>query len=280
MPYQRELDAALEGARRVRTPILEVYQGFQPIPDARAEIHLDIDRQTQEALLQLLTPQFVGDGFIAEEETPTLALANQSARPERRRLWIIDPIDGTRGFARKTGEFSVMIGFVDSGQPVVGVVLEPANERLTYAVRGGGCWRVDTTAGQPQRCRVSTVNELASATLVQSHRKDPAVPTRHAALLQPARVVETYSAGIKLARVARGEVDLYVNNYEAFHDWDICAGHVLVEEAGGKVTGLAGDGLRYGSPGAWQRQFLLATNGVLHGAAVARLAPMVVGGGR
>ena len=74
-----------------------------------------------------------------------------------------------------------------------------------------------------------------------------------------------------MARVARAEADLYVNNYEAFHDWDICAGNILVEEAGGTVTGLAGQELRYGLPGAWQRDGLLASNGRLHSAAVKAL---------
>jgi 3'-phosphoadenosine 5'-phosphosulfate (PAPS) 3'-phosphatase len=83
-------------------------------------------------------------------------------------------------------------------------------------------------------------------------------------------VIETHSAGIKLALVARGVADLYVNHYAAFHDWDICAGHILVEEAGGKVTGLRGEALHYGTPGAWQRSCLLASNGVLHAAAQAR----------
>jgi 3'(2'), 5'-bisphosphate nucleotidase len=91
--------------------------------------------------------------------------------------------------------------------------------------------------------------------------------------LAPARVIQTYSAGIKLAVVARGEADVYVNTYEAFHDWDVAAGHILVEEAGGKVTGLRGETLRYGLPGAWQRDGLLATNGRLHDPSLAALAP-------
>ena len=91
-------------------------------------------------------------------------------------------------------------------------------------------------------------------------------------LLQPAKVIETYSAGVKLALVARGEADVYANTYEAFHDWDICAGHILVTEAGGRVTGTAGQELRYGLPGAWQRHGLLATNGHLHDAALAVIA--------
>src|SRR5206468_2382783 len=93
-------------------------------------------------------------------------------------------------------------------------------------------------------------------------------PTGPVKTLNPAKVIETYSAGIKLALVARGEADLYVNTYDAFHDWDICAGQILVEEAGGKVSGLRGEELHYGLPGAWQRHGVLATNGILHSSAL------------
>jgi 3'-phosphoadenosine 5'-phosphosulfate (PAPS) 3'-phosphatase len=83
------------------------------------------------------------------------------------------------------------------------------------------------------------------------------------------RVIESYSAGLKLALVARGDADLYVNTYVEFHDWDIAAGHLLVEEAGGRVSGLGGETLRYGQPGAWQRHGLLGSNGLVHDAALA-----------
>jgi 3'(2'), 5'-bisphosphate nucleotidase len=260
-----ELQAALEAARRAGDIILEAYQRFEAIPDARADISTDADRRSQEAILSYLHAQFPGDALCAEEQTPTLASAAHTGP----RLWIVDPIDGTRGFAKKNGEFTAMIGFVKDGAIGVGVVLEPAARRLTYAVRGGGCWRRDGDA-EPVRCAVSATASLADATLTQSHSKrgETSGPVR---ALKPKTVRETYSAGLKLALVARGEVDLYVNTYTAFHDWDICAGHILVEEAGGRVTGLRGEDLRYGVAGAWQRHGLLATNTVLHDAALAGL---------
>src|SRR5262249_34907300 len=153
---------------------------------------------------------------------------------------------------------------------VVGVVLEPARSRLTYASRGAGCWRVDGDAAA-ERCSVSATDRLEEATLTQSHSKGPASPSRPVHVLGPRRVIETYSAGIKLALVARGEADLYVNTYEAFSDWDICAGHILVEEAGGAVTGLGGELLHYGGPPGSQQSGLLASNGRIHQAAAARL---------
>jgi 3'(2'), 5'-bisphosphate nucleotidase len=265
MPYEQELEAALEAARQAGEALREAYQNFKVIPNAPASISTDADRQSQEIILEYLREQFPGDAFCAEEATATLAAAAHTGP----RLWVVDPIDGTRGFARKNGEFSVMVAFVDQGRIGVGVVFEPAFGRLTCAVRGG-CWRHDGD-DEAVRCRVSEVSTLAEATLTQSRPSDPAKKSRVVAALGPKDVVQTYSAGIKLALVARGEAEVYVNTYDAFHDWDICAGHILVEEAGGTVTGLGGEALRYGLPGAWQKSGLLATNGRLHEEALKRL---------
>jgi 3'(2'), 5'-bisphosphate nucleotidase len=164
-----------------------------------------------------------------------------------------------------------MVAFVENGRPAVGVVLEPALDRLTYAVRGGGCFRRDKRDGAVTACRVTTTADLAAATLTQSRSREPGKRSRLVTALNPLRIVETYSAGIKLALVARGEADLYLNTYDAFHDWDICAGHILVTEGGGCVTGLGGQELRYGLPGAEQRHGLLASNGALHETALAKI---------
>lgn len=267
MNYEKELDAALEATERAGNAVLQQYEKFKAIPNAPADISTEADRQAQEIILQHLRHAFPTDAFCAEEATPTLAAAARIGP----RLWVVDPIDGTRGFARKNDEFSVMVAFVDQGTIGVGVVLEPAKGRLTYAVHGGGCWKRDGEAASPTPCQVSDVSELAASALVQSRSRDPGVPSGHVKAIGPARVVETYSAGVKLVKVARGEVEIYVNRYLAFHDWDICAGHILVEEAGGRVTGLAGETLRYGLPEAWQRHGLLASNGRVHDAALAAL---------
>ena len=267
MAYEQELEAALEAAEAAGQHIRAAYEAFEAIPDARADITTDADRQAQEIILRHLHGRFPDDALCAEEQTPTLAGRAHSGE----RLWIVDPIDGTRGFAQKNGEFSVMVAFVEGGRLAVGVVLEPATGWLTFAGRGGGCWCRGPAVPVAAPCRVSPTRDLHDALLVQSRSRKESAPTRQAQLLQPARVQETHSAGVKLARVARGEADLYVNHYANFHDWDIAAGHILVEEAGGTVTGLKGQAIHYGSPGAWQRVGLLASNGVLHPAALERL---------
>jgi 3'(2'), 5'-bisphosphate nucleotidase len=265
MDYQRELDVALEAAAKAADYLWTAYESFTPIPDAPATITTEADRRSQELILAHLAAAFPDDALCAEEATPTL----HTAKREGSRLWVVDPIDGTRGFAIKNGEFSVMIGLVAKGRVVVGVVAEPARTRVTYGRFGHGCW-VRTGTGLPHACHATKTEILADAVLVQSHATKGEVPWPVTAL-KPKKVVETYSAGVKLAMVARGEADLYVNTYANFGDWDICAGDLLVTEAGGTVTEIAGAPIRYGKPGNAQRGGLLATNGRLHVAAVGLL---------
>jgi 3'(2'), 5'-bisphosphate nucleotidase len=265
--YQRELASALEAAAKAGAYLLDAYARFEVIPDAPADITTDADRQTQDIIIEHLRRAHPGDAICAEETTAAAgAVAATGAR-----LWIVDPIDGTRGFARKNGEFSVMIAFADQGQLGAGVVYQPAAGRLTYASQGGGCWRRDGAAAEPSHCQVTLVAEVRECTLTQSRSRTPGKRSRWVEALEPARVVESYSAGIKLALVARGEADVYLNTYDAFHDWDIAAGHLLVTEAGGLVTGTDGTELKYGLPGAWQKHGLLATNGKLQQAALAKI---------
>src|SRR5438477_2686139 len=109
MHYNAELQAALDAAQKASTALLDAYSRFEVVPNAPASISTDADRQAQEIILGHLHRIFPKDALCAEEETATLAQAAHTGS----RLWIVDPIDGTRGFARKVGEFSVMVGFLD-----------------------------------------------------------------------------------------------------------------------------------------------------------------------
>ncbi len=269
--YGVELEAALEAARVASEYLRGAYADFQAIPDAPVNISTEADRQSQELILRFLSERFPADRLCAEENTSTLKDSTATGS----RTWVVDPIDGTRGFVMKTGEFSVMIGLLDGTTLAVGVVAEPALDRYTYATIGGGCW-VTTGESSPEACHVSSVSALADSTLIQSHMK-AGRPNPAADAVKPRRRTETYSAGVKLAMVARGEGDLYVNTYSNFKDWDICAGHLLVTEAGGAVTEVSGAAVHYGREKFAQKGGLLAANAVLHPLAVAALRDVPLG---
>jgi len=264
MSFDTELSVAVEAASRASEFIRKEYETFSVIPDAPVSISTHVDKASQKIILDFLHARFPTDALCAEE-----SIGGFDHIPRRgSRSWVVDPIDGTRGFAKKVGQFSVMIGLLIEGKPVVGVVAEPAQDRVTYARLGGGCWS-HTQDATAMRCRVSRRRE-GELFLVQSWTKRDQ-PSRPVALLKPARVIETYSGGVKLAMIARGEADVYPNTYETFYDWDICAGHILVTEAGGTVTDLRGEAITYQASDFSQHRGLLATNGQGHDDAVRKL---------
>lgn len=262
-----ELQIALEAAQIAGERIRTEYERFTPIPDAPADISTAIDLAAQELILSHLVKHFPNDAFCAEENTPGKTNAGSSPR-----AWVVDPIDGTRGFAKKNGEFTVMIGMLADGIPTVGVVLEPVTMTYTFAARGRGCWTRQGDA-PATRCRVREVADPSEAILVQSHSR-PGKPTRVAGILQPQSIREMYSAGLKMAWIARGLADVYINTYDNFSDWDICAGDILVSEAGGIVTGIRGEQIRYGQTGFRQKRGMIAANASIHPAIVQALAAM------
>ena len=125
--YAHELEVALDVIRRAGDEILRRYRSFERVEEAPADITTDADRASQKLILGALHDEFPEDGLCAEETSDRFE--TEAAGAER--FWVVDPIDGTRGFARKNDEFSVMIGLVEGGRPVVGAVLEPALDRLT-----------------------------------------------------------------------------------------------------------------------------------------------------
>src|SRR5262245_8908574 len=127
MKWSVELDAALSAAANAAEYVLKEYAAFTPIPDAPAAISTHADKAAQDLIVRELLGRFPADAVCAEESTATLAGIPRSGP----RCWVIDPIDGTRGFATKNDEFAVMIGFTVDGSPVVGVVIEPVAARTT-----------------------------------------------------------------------------------------------------------------------------------------------------
>lgn len=266
MKLDRELGVASEVILAAGAEIMRRYASFARIEDAPADISTEADRVSQTLILTRLKEAFPDDGRRGEESTPGLAGPGTSERE-----WIIDPIDGTRGFARKNDEFSVMVGLTERGHVILGLVYEPAIDRLTYAAKGGGCFVVQS-GGAPEKRRVTATASLAGATLSISRSQKAEGEKKLLDGFGAARAIQTYSAGIKLAQVARGETDMYLGDYLTLKDWDVCAGHILVTEAGGTVTSVDGDPIVYdGSGKSLKGRGILSTNGPLHAAALACL---------
>jgi len=178
-------------------------------------------------------------------------------------LWLLDPIDGTASFAVGLPVFGTLIGYVENGQPQVGVIHMPAMGETVYAVRGSGCW-VAVSGRDAVRVHVSGVTKLKKAYVsAGSPNSSPTwntvVSTRKlGAVVDRARKFRFISDCVQHALVAQGRVDAAVDPF--VKPWDIAAIVPCIEEAGGTVTDL--EGRREGV--TWQPHLMTSSSAELH----------------
>jgi myo-inositol-1(or 4)-monophosphatase len=253
----RERDVAVGAARAAAAIVRRYYK-----TDLEIELkgHDDpltaADRESNACIHAIVTKAFPDDGWLSEET------ADSKARLAKRRVWIVDPLDGTKEFTQHIPEFCVCIALVEDGRPIVAVELNPAADRLYCAVRGQGT----TVDGAP--ARVSAQPVVAEAEVMASRSEDKR--GEWDAFKPHCRVVLTGSVAFKLAELSAGHGDATFT-LTPKNEWDICAGSLLVEEAGGRVTGLDGKPLVFNQPSPL-RPGMVASNGVLHEGLLALIA--------
>ena len=253
----RERDAAMEAARAAAAIIRRYYKTDLTIELKGHDDPLTAaDRESNACIHEMISRVFPDDGWLSEET------ADSSARLEKRRVWIVDPLDGTKEFTQHIPEFCVCIALVENGRPIVAVELNPAADRLYCAVRGQGT----TVNGEP--ARVSTQREVAKAEVLASRSEDKR--GEWDAFKPRCKVVLTGSVAFKLAELSVGHGDATFT-LTPKNEWDICAGSLLVEEAGGRVTGLDGAPLVFNQPSPL-RPGMIASNGLLHDALLRLIA--------
>jgi len=157
------------------------------------------------------------------------------------RYWLVDPLDGTKEFINRNGEFTVNIALMEDAEPVAGVVYAPAIDLLYYAVRGGGAYLREGSK-EPRRIRVQRPAEgVVVAVQSRSHASDEEL-----AYLAPLGVTRTIQIGssLKFCMIAEGKAHVYPR-FGPMMEWDTAAGHAVVREAGGDVRAWKGGPLRY-----------------------------------
>jgi len=243
---------AIELARRAGRVILDVYSGAFDVeqkedgagPVTRA------DREADALIREGLARAFPGDAILSEETPDDLA------RLAARRLWLVDPLDGTEEFVRHEGEFAVMIGLAVDGEAVLGVIHLPLEERTVFAVRGRGAREVGP-GGERELAIGRPVGTAGPVVAISRSHAGPRT-RRLVELLRPERVIRSGSVGRKAVLVARGEADVYVGLGRHSRHWDACAADAIVREAGGFFGNAFGEGLRYNTEETRNLRGLLA----------------------
>ncbi len=206
-------------------------------------------------------------GYLSEETYQSLSDEARESLRHHSWVWIIDPVDGTRDFINKTGEYAVHIALVHEGRPVLAVVGWPEAEKLYYATLGGGTF-VETREGVTTRVSVSKRDAIAELSLVASrtHRNE-----RFKQLLRQLPFKEKHyvgSVGCKIATIIEQQADVYISlsGKSAPKDWDIAAPELILSEAGGKFSHFDGTPLMYNQGDVNQWGGLMASNGHCHNA--------------
>jgi 3'-phosphoadenosine 5'-phosphosulfate (PAPS) 3'-phosphatase len=231
------------------------------------------DLAVEKALLEALRTHFPDDAILAEES------AGSSNWRSHERVWMIDPVDGTKDFAEGDPAWAIHVALTINGRPTLGIVHEPAHRRM--------CWAVDHVDMHKAWCRhdsgncVEALHGLGQLTpewrLVtsKSHRSERLDAIMDRLGISAAQTLRTPSTGVKLSMVARGIADVYAHPTLGTKLWDSAAPQVLLHAAGGTLTDMLGAPLVYDGGEVENRRGLLASRrGVDHAALVEQLRPL------
>jgi len=238
MGYEKELKTAYKAAVKAGE-IIDQYSGRDLRKHSGTkskenvnDMATEADRKCQKKIIEIIEDEFSEDNIIAEE--------NDSNISSDQREWIIDPIDGTSNFSTGLPYFSTSIAFRENGEERVGLVYSPESAlgRMWYAVEDGGAYRSDSLELDGEPIKVSEQENLEGAMIFSrlsersSERREAEKPILMDLLDRGIMLRRTAGAAINLCMVADGDADGY--NLVSISDWDVAAGVLILQEAGGK----------------------------------------------
>ena len=227
-------------ARRAGAEVMRVYEaGFTVKSKADDTPVTEADEAAEAVILPALATLLPGVPAISEEE----AAAGQSPALNGSRFWAVDPLDGTKEFIKRTGEFSVNIALIDGGRPALGVIYGPVTRTLYAAAGPGTAFRQrDGGSREAISARAAPADGLV-VLASRSHDNDQALRDKLASLTVRER--RKLGSSLKFCLIAEAEADLYLR-YGPTSEWDTAAGQAILEAAGGSVTRLDGTPMIYG----------------------------------
>ncbi len=254
------IDTLLRIASRASQVVLDVYgTSFEVDYKGPSDPVTLADRRANELICSELSREFPGVPIVAEESAP----ASFAEYRKSERVFFVDPVDGTREFVARNGEFVVMIGLLDGERPSAGIIQAPVTGVTWVGVIGQGAYSIDAS-GARTPLRVSSVSELAEARIVSSRSHRSPRLERILGALGTREITLLGSAGLKGVEVGRGSVEAYVAPDYAGKRWDVCAAEALVTAAGGRVSDAHGRAIDYRAPSLANDQGIVASNGLLH----------------
>jgi 3'(2'), 5'-bisphosphate nucleotidase len=231
-----------ELAREAGKEIMRFYDGGAAVTWKKDASPLTAaDQASHDFLVQSLKSFMPEAALISEESEEAMNGSIDTCRSS----WLVDPLDGTKEFLKKTNEFTVNVALIEAGLPVLGVVHAPALSLTYYGARNFGSWRqVDGERPIPISTRRADSSELA--VVASKDHAGPLVSAMLARLTRPQ--LQFMGSSLKFCLVAEGKADIYLRDLPTM-EWDTAAAQCIVEAAGGGVYSLDGQPLRYGKAG-------------------------------
>jgi 3'(2'), 5'-bisphosphate nucleotidase len=253
-----EFQFACKVAREAATIVNTFYVGSSEVRyKSDREPVTEADRSANQHIVTRVKAAFPNDGLLSEESKDDLS------RLEKERVWIIDPLDGTKEFIARNGEFSIMIGLAIHGKATLGVVMQPERGLLYAGTVGRGAWLFE--AEERVSLQVSDTDKTNRMILVSSRSHRQQITDRIRAQLRITSERVSGSVGLKVGLIARQLADLYVHPSPGCKEWDLCAPHALLEAAGGTITDCWGNPLTYNKRDVRAHNGLIASNSRAHG---------------
>lgn len=225
-------------ARRAGAAILEIYAGSFAVETKSDNSPLTAADMASHKLIVAGLRELTPDIPVLSEESKGIAW---DVRRGWARYWLVDPLDGTREFVKRNGEFTVNIALIEHHVPVLGVVLIPVTGELYYGIAGEGAFLESAPGALPQPIATRAAAPIPVVAGSRSHGNE-----RQVAMLDNLgdHTLVPVGSSIKFCMVARGDADLYLR-LGATSEWDTAAAQCVLEQAGGAVLDLDGEPLRY-----------------------------------
>jgi 3'(2'),5'-bisphosphate nucleotidase len=232
-----DLQRLCQAARAAGEAVLALYHSGARISEkADRSPVTEADLQADRIIREHLGRHFPTIGIVSEESAPAVA-------PDADTLFLVDPLDGTREFIDRNGEFTINIALVTRGRAIAGVVYAPVPGLMYFAAEGAGAWRDD--GHRLTRLSVASRADDAPLRIVGSRNHATADMTRWLDQLAAPHEFVAVGSSLKFCRLAEGGADLYPR-FGPTSQWDTAAGQCVLEQAGGQVTDWSGKALDYG----------------------------------
>ncbi|MBT3464209.1 3'(2'),5'-bisphosphate nucleotidase CysQ [archaeon] len=252
---KEKLELMIKLARQAGNQIMKIYSKENIIKYVKEDNSplTEADKRSNSVIIRGLLKKYPKIPVMSEENEHKINFEKCE------KIWILDPLDGTKEFIKKNGEFSVNIAYVENKRPVIGVIFFPVLNELYYAIRNKGSFCFNGSKINNIQVSKKDITEDMVLTRSRSHASEKLLKFIEIFKIQKVLVK---GSSLKGCLIAKGTADVYIR-FGNVHEWDICAMDIIIKEAGGKITNFKDEEIKYNNKDTIINGFMVS-NTLLH----------------